>query len=378
MAASPINGAICAPPWAWSAGRLDPADHWYLPGYPLLAVPFTHLTHSNPFLFPDLAFLGGHHLAGCGHRRLACAGLALCQGRRGGRGARLGVAAGRHGRLGHPLDIDAGGGVDAGRSAGDAASDGENRHPGGSRLPRAFAQGRSPAYVPWMRPCCRPWWPPPPVWPLLRARPGWAATLRVLAAASGSGALAVGTDRRRLRCNQWMAPERLSGAVRLDRLRVASAAPALGDDHARSAADVSRWARPDLGVSLDGGGVCRNVGMPRGTAIARSAFRACAHHRCDHRPHRASYLCYRDLHPQGLWRFYNYHYFKWPLVVLALYTVFLVRIVVERRFRALIAAAVAVALLLPWRVDVVPEAEPGHTRTDWQGSVYARDRAWRL
>jgi len=42
---------------AWASGDLDPARHWYLPGYPLLGTPFVGLTPSNPFLLPDLACL---------------------------------------------------------------------------------------------------------------------------------------------------------------------------------------------------------------------------------------------------------------------------------------------------------------------------------
>ncbi len=42
---------------AWAAGDLDPSRHFYLPGYPLLAAPFVHLTPAQPFWWPDLACL---------------------------------------------------------------------------------------------------------------------------------------------------------------------------------------------------------------------------------------------------------------------------------------------------------------------------------
>ena len=42
---------------AWAAGNLDPAEHWYLPGYALLAAPFVHVTPADPFLLPNLALL---------------------------------------------------------------------------------------------------------------------------------------------------------------------------------------------------------------------------------------------------------------------------------------------------------------------------------
>jgi hypothetical protein len=42
---------------AWSHGVLDPAHHWYLPGYPLLGALFTRLTPVQPFVIPDLLCL---------------------------------------------------------------------------------------------------------------------------------------------------------------------------------------------------------------------------------------------------------------------------------------------------------------------------------
>lgn len=42
---------------AWAAGDLDPARHFYLPGYPLLAAPFIRLTPAQPFWWPDLLCL---------------------------------------------------------------------------------------------------------------------------------------------------------------------------------------------------------------------------------------------------------------------------------------------------------------------------------
>ncbi len=39
---------------AWARGDLDPAEHWYFPGYPLLAAPFVFLRTGDPFLIPDL------------------------------------------------------------------------------------------------------------------------------------------------------------------------------------------------------------------------------------------------------------------------------------------------------------------------------------
>lgn len=42
---------------AWAAGNLDPGQHFYFPGYALIAAPFVHITPSNPFLLPDIVSL---------------------------------------------------------------------------------------------------------------------------------------------------------------------------------------------------------------------------------------------------------------------------------------------------------------------------------
>lgn len=83
------------------------------------------------------------------------------------------------------------------------------------------------------------------------------------------------------------------------------------------------------------------------------------------------YLTYRDLYPEGLFGYDNYHYYKWVLPVLALYCVILAtRLAMSDR--RLPFAAVTVALLcvlLPWRVQftelrAIPReavADPQHT-----------------
>ncbi len=42
---------------AWGQGNLDPAWHWYLPGYPLLGATFAWATPADPLLIPNLACL---------------------------------------------------------------------------------------------------------------------------------------------------------------------------------------------------------------------------------------------------------------------------------------------------------------------------------
>ena len=43
-------------------------------------------------------------------------------------------------------------------------------------------------------------------------------------------------------------------------------------------------------------------------------------------PYWCLYLCYRDLHPTGLWVFHNFHYFVWTLPLLGVYGVLLLRL----------------------------------------------------
>jgi hypothetical protein len=78
--------------------------------------------------------------------------------------------------------------------------------------------------------------------------------------------------------------------------------------------------------------------------------------------HVAIYLCYRDLHPGGLFQFSNFHYFKWVLPVLALYAVRLVWALVVRpqRFAVALVGIVPLVVLLPWRIslDAVAPAVP--------------------
>ena len=63
-------------------------------------------------------------------------------------------------------------------------------------------------------------------------------------------------------------------------------------------------------------------------------------------PYWCLYLCYRDLHPTGLWAFHNFHYFVWTLPLLGVYAVLLLRICaagVRRGWQLGPAAAAAAA-----------------------------------
>jgi hypothetical protein len=76
-------------------------------------------------------------------------------------------------------------------------------------------------------------------------------------------------------------------------------------------------------------------------------------------------LAYRDLHPTGLWRYNNYHYFKWLLPVFALYALLLLQALSDRhrRIPAFAAAVAAMVGLFCWR----PEPKPARLEAEVTG-----------
>jgi hypothetical protein len=66
--------------------------------------------------------------------------------------------------------------------------------------------------------------------------------------------------------------------------------------------------------------------------------------------HWCLYLCYRDLQPYGLWRFYNVHYFKWTFPFLVLWAAQVAAALYRRETRvpAMVACGLA-AMLFVWR-----------------------------
>lgn len=74
------------------------------------------------------------------------------------------------------------------------------------------------------------------------------------------------------------------------------------------------------------------------------------------------YLCFRDLHPIGLFQFSNFHYFKWVLPVMALYAVrFTWTLAVgPGRLSTVLAGLALLSILLPWHIsiDAVSPAAP--------------------
>ncbi len=73
----------------------------------------------------------------------------------------------------------------------------------------------------------------------------------------------------------------------------------------------------------------------------------------------ATYLCYIDLLPSGLWRFNNVHYFKWALPGFGLLGLLLLReLVAGGTGRRVIAAAALAVVLLAASIHVTPRPVP--------------------
>ncbi len=347
---------------AWAAGDLAAAKHYYLPGYPLLGVPFVRLTPANPFLLPDAAclLLSLWLTAGIAAelapawraaRALGAAAflltaaipatmevwvtpwtttpaaaltlgclLALLRWLRQPRSWRLAAAAA----------------ACAGAILAMRPSDGA--------LLCAIAGAVGAAG-------------------LLAARPGWRATLAVTLAA-GSGvllpalaSLALYLAEHGLHPSPYLVySAELGFDLRLLPLQWVTLV--LDPQPMLPSGEGLLPTFPFIATGLAGMAACVAAPPSGGRKGSHLAVAAAA------TAHGALYLCYRDLHPQGLWRFYNYHYFKWLLPVLALYTAFLLTRLLQP---APLAAAVAVLLaILPWRAQLdlsplpAPPAATGH------------------
>ncbi len=71
------------------------------------------------------------------------------------------------------------------------------------------------------------------------------------------------------------------------------------------------------------------------------------------------YLCYRDLHPTGLFYFANQHYFKWTIPVFALYALALLQLIAWRReYLAGAAGLAAVVFAGSWRPVLAVNPRP--------------------
>ena len=337
---------------AWASGNLHASEHWYLPGYPLLAAPFVHVTPFDPFLLPDLACL------------LLSGWLTACLA------ARL-------------LD-----GVPLPRLLGGAAF-------------FVADVGSSRGLAAWIEP-----WTSTPLTPLLlglllaalrfgdrprarraalcgllwglvvMVRPTEAVTAGLPAAlACASGCLRLRGDRaRRLRIAGAGVGAALPPCLATLALHVAVFGWTEGE-YLRQSFGTGfefsmlplKWAMlaVDPGPFRTGGpGLAVRFwwGLPGLGGILAAFATMSRRMRATHLLvggavllHWATYLCYRDLHPEGIWRWGNYHYFKWTEAVLATYALLLLCLLARRatRDRALLCClAVAAAACL--RVGLVP------------------------
>lgn len=341
---------------AWAAGRLDPAEHWYLPGYPLLAVPFTWLTPANPFLLPDLALLGltiwlvaalaGWLAPGWRQARVVGAGVAVASVlpaaamevwvtpwtstpeavlTLAGLLATLHVMA-RPGAWRMALALGLCVGAEAGVRPADAAVLGSVA---------GLAAGIA----------------------LLQQRPGWMVAARAGAAATVGVVIAVlPTLIAYVAINGWSLNGylQLSAAIGFEwrLLPLHWVTLFLSPEPLFPTGYGMVKAFPWIVPGLAGMAACLVAPPGRGARLAHVPVIGATV------THIALYLCYRDLHPPALWRFYNYHYFKWAVMLLALYALLLLRVVIERHWRAMLAGAVALALLLPWRPELVLQSSP--------------------
>jgi hypothetical protein len=341
---------------AWAAGRLDPADHWYLPGYPVMAAPFTHITHSNPFLLPDLGLLAvtiwltgalaGWLTPGWRFARAAGAGAAL-----------LSVLPPRI------LDVWVTPWSSTPEVALSLACLLATLHltvrPAAPR--RAFLVGLCAAAVAAFRPADAAVLSlvaaTAAAAALLQAWPGWRGAARVAAAGVAGAAVAViPTVAGYVAINGWHMNGYLTLSAEIGfewRLLPARWVTIMLDPRPLFPdGEGLIVAFPWLAFGLGGMVACLVTPPDRGRRLPHALVAGAT--AC----HIALYLCYRDLHPQGLWRFYNYHYFKGALVVLAVYTVLLCRVVAERRWGGMLAAVAGLALLLPWRAELVGQDGP--------------------
>ncbi len=356
------QGRILTDTLAWAAGDLAAAKHYYLAGYPLLGVPFVRLTPANPFLLPD---------AGCLLLSLwLTAGIAaeLAPGWRAARAL---------GALAFLL------------TAAIPATMEVWVTPWTTTPAAALTLGCLLALLRWLR---QPWsWRLAGVAAacagailavrpsdgallcaitagvggagLLAARPGWRAALAVTLAA-GSGvllpalaSLALYLAEHGLHLSPYLT---YSAALGFDLrlLPLQWVTLVLDPQPLLPGGEGLLPSYPFIATGLAGMAAC--VAAPPGgswrgahLAVAAAAM-----------AHGALYLCYRDLHPQGLWAWYNYHYFKWLLPVLALYTAFLLTRLLQPA--ALAAAAAVLLAILPWRAQLdlsplpAPAAAAGH------------------
>jgi hypothetical protein len=339
---------------AWSQGDLDPARHWYPSGYPLLAAPFVRPLSVHAFLLPDLlcllaslwlfSRLAGRLVAAVPHARAL--------------GAVLFAAVATVSPLGLAIWVvpwSSTGSVPLVYACLLAALRFVDA-PGRARF--AFLTGLAGGLVVAFRPT--------DIMPLLlacavgmaaavlRRWPGW--THAIAAAGAGAGGIALAfaaIAAAYLPIYGWHESDYIvsSGMIGFEwglvPLRwvvlMLDPRPLLGSG--QGLIEAFPW----IVAGLAGFAVCLLL-PPRGTnRLAHATVILAA------MLHILVYFAYRDLHAGGLFRFANYHYFKWVFPVLALYAALLAHALLTasgRRLPVLGIAAASLGLLLPWRAEL--------------------------
>lgn len=348
---------------AWAAGRLDPALHWYFPGYPLLGAAFFPLMPGQPFYLVDLLCLlaFGALFVQLSQRLAPDVRFARVYG---AAAFYVTVALSPYELKGFvepwtttptaPLSLAA---ILLAFRLWDRPSAG-----------RAAALGLATASVFLFRPA--------DTVPLalavtaatavaLRSLP-WRALVQVAAAGAGAAAVPValaGVIYFAIFGVQQSPYLEQSGQTgfewRLIALRWVTifVSPLLEFRDEFSLSQTFPWVIPGVaGMVACLVGCRRRLGLRHALVTGAVAL------------HCILYLAYRDLHPPGLFRFGNYHYFKWCLPIFGLYAVLLVIQVARapRRRTAWAAGLAVAALMFSWRfswreADPVGSVRGAHT-----------------
>ena len=337
---------------AWSRGDLDPAEHWYFPGYPLLAAPFVFLRTSDPFMIPDLL---------CTLATLACcAELARRlapdhpSARALGALAFVVIFTSRWFRRSWTLPWSTTPVVPLSLACLLLVF----RFQDTPTPNKAFLIGLMATSVALFRPIdalvlvivC-------PIVLLASSRRQTARGLvRIVFAGTLGGILPLATLLAiHLAVHGWtrggyLAESASTGSEwRLIPLRwvtiVVSPRGVFSDGVGLAQRFV--WFAPGIAALI--AGVAGVLGGERRRHLVVAAFVT---------TDMMFYLAYRDLHPQGLWRFNNYHYFKGVLSILAVYSLLLTMRLASapRRAPLLATTVVAILALFAWRADWRPSA----------------------
>lgn len=338
---------------AWASGNLHASEHWYLPGYPLLGALFVHLTPSDPFLLPDLGclLLSGWLTACLAHRLLDGMPLSRLLGGYAFYVADVrspwGLAAWIEPWTSTPLTPLLLGLLLA-----------TLRFTERPRAHRAALCGVLWGLVVMVRPTEAMTAGLPAILVCgvvcFRLRSDRSRCLRVACAGAGAASLfCLMTLVLHVAVFGWAESEYMRQSFgtgfEFSMLPLKWAMLAVDPGPLRDAAGPGLavrfwWVLPGLAGILAAFADTNRRRLTTHLLVGVAVLLHCA-----------MYLCYRDLHPEGLWRWGNYHYFKWIEGVLAVYALLLLGLLARRatRDRALLAGlAVAIAACL--RVAAVP------------------------